>query len=112
MSDKLFRRDFLKLAAAGGLGLAFRKPIEQIDKANIAIEQEKTFETENAVYLPVFESHTNRDSDNQIIQAKPDYLFIEFVNRTDVVLNRKPLDILTAEGEIINGWQNINEERV
>ncbi|KKU09771.1 MAG: hypothetical protein UX13_C0031G0010 [Candidatus Woesebacteria bacterium GW2011_GWB1_45_5] len=51
MSDQLSRRDFLKLAGAGALGLAFRKPIQELDKANIEVEQEKIFETEKAIYI-------------------------------------------------------------
>lgn len=54
MSDQLSRRDFLKLAGAGALGLAFRKPIEAVDKANIAVEQERSFETDKAIYIYQF----------------------------------------------------------
>lgn len=98
MSDELSRRDFLKLSGMGTLSLAFRRPIQELDKANEEIEQEKTFETEKAIYVPFFEIHTRRNTDQRVIDTKPDYFFCEFVARTEKALNYSPLKILASEG--------------
>lgn len=102
MTEPLSRRDFLKVASAGALGLAFSKPIEVIDKVNIAVEQEKSFETDKAIYIPFFENHTIGVKTERIINTKPDDLFIEFAQKSDNLLNRPPFKILSSSSGIIN----------
>ena len=52
------------------------------------------------IYIPFFEVHTRRNSDQRILDTKPNSLFIEFVSQTDGLLNRSPLDILTSESAV------------
>lgn len=103
MSDKLSRRDFLKLGGAGLAGLFLHRQTKETEKIALEIEQQRTFETEKAIYLPVFEVHTRRYSDVEVLAAKPDCLFVEFVSKTDGVLNKDPLKILKAESFVSGG---------
>jgi hypothetical protein len=102
MSDKLqselTRRDFLKLGGAAAAGLFFRKPIEKLDRIGTAVEQERSFETDKAIYTPFFEEHSHRNSDERILAVKPDCLFVEFVAKSDEVSAASPLSILMSEG--------------
>lgn len=102
MTDKpnFSRRDFLKFGAYGVGAWALKDQFLRLKKASIEIEQEGSFETDDAYYIPFFENHTLRNTDTRIRNTKPDYLFIEFVQKSNIMLNRSPLDILTAESEV------------
>jgi hypothetical protein len=98
MADSLVsRRDFLKLAAASALTVAFSAPIDSADKMVISSERENSFSTDLAEYIPFYENHTHRDSDKVIAGSNLNYLFLEAANRTDSILNRGSLEILTSE---------------
>jgi hypothetical protein len=102
MDRIISRRDFLKIAGLGLGAMAFKplKPIEALNKASIEIGQEKSFETARAIYTPFFERHTDRDSDQRIINVKPDCLFIEYRDKTDPLLNSSPLSIINRESQV------------
>ncbi len=104
MADKLSRRDFLKVAGAAGAALAGEvagrgKPARALSEAQMLIEREKSFETKYAIFIPFYEAHTNRDSDEGIIKSEPDYFFTEIAVQSDYVLSAKSSDLLTLEGE-------------
>lgn len=110
MSDRLSRRDFLKLAgvtmSTAALG-PFGRLTNRLEQAGARIGQEEAFETENARFMPFFEDHTvdSETLDQRILDAKPDILFIEFMSKTSNQLKRPPWDILNSEGVV---WGSLN----
>lgn len=104
------RRDFLKVAGLGAAGFAFHTPIKYLEKVGSALEKGGSFETENATYFPFFEEHLHRNSDQRILNVKPDYLFEEFMTKSYEALDAPPLGLLLAEGEAMGSGVDPTKE--
>ena len=78
-------------------GLAFRKPIEALTKAN----ERFNVDTPEARYFPFYESHTIGISLNEVKQIENlDTFFHEDIKTTSYALKQDPMDSLNAVGVI------------
>lgn len=103
MSDKLSRRDFLKVSAVALGTMALAKPAETLSKAELEVERTHEFKTDEAAYIPFYEDHRNRDSDKRIIKSNSDYLFLEMASPAYIATLIDSKDLLTMEGGTESG---------
>jgi hypothetical protein len=102
--SKISRRGFFQIGGAligAGLG-ALKAPgaVSALESQRILMERENSFETADAVYIPFYENHNNRQSDGAIVNSKPDYLFGESAGPANQFLEVPAEKILLSEGTI------------
>lgn len=87
------RRDFLKVVLNVGASVPLSKAIRYLEGQ--PAKKGETIETEDAIYLPLYEAHTEGISLNEVKSVNPDVIFRERIDTSTKTLESSPFKLLT-----------------